>query len=139
MGTRSRVILRRGAKTPIYLWMHWDGYYSGQGNALAKSLVSLLRKYTPEDLLELVATLEVEYLPEDQSQNFSGEHLYAFILGDMKFYNDTCDDIEFEYIIDFEKQYLAAIPMNYSFGSILLRFDMLQDGYMPGDFQEFLE
>ncbi len=139
MGTRSRVILRRKAKTPIHLWMHWDGYYSGQGDGLAVAILHLLKLFPVHVLQEKVQNLECADLPEESGQNFSAEHLVEFVLGTKDFYNDTCEDIEYEYVIDFEKQFLAANPLNDGVGAILLTFAMLQEGYKPSDFEKFLD
>lgn len=102
MGTRSRVILKRTTKPDIYLWMHWDGYWEGQGSNLCESLRQLLETYSVEDLQGMLEALEMSDLDSDY-QCFCGKNLADFLLGKTDYKNDYGDDIEYEYTIDMKR------------------------------------
>lgn len=136
MGTRSRLIIRRRNRSHIYLWMHWDGYFSGQGTTLCKQMQQLLANYSREELNELVDALQLE--DTEYYQSFSGEHLSAFLEGTKVFANDTCDDVEYEYILDCAKGYLSGISLNNDI-IFTLTFPQLQNGLTFGELQSHLE
>lgn len=100
MGTRSRLIIYRShsGKKPFYLWMHWDGYFSGVGDWLCVQIKRLLEKYSIPEINAMLDTLEVK---ESDSHNFNTDDLIPFIEGKTAYGNDMCDDIEYEYRLDF--------------------------------------
>lgn len=102
MGTRSRVILKRSTKPHIYLWMHYDGYWEGQGSILCESLRTLLETYTAQDLETMLEALDIPDLGSDY-QCFCGTKLADFLLGNTRFKNDDGNDIEYEYVIDMSR------------------------------------
>lgn len=125
MGTRSRVILKRTTKPDIYLWMHWDGYWEGQGGNLCESLRQLLETYTPQDLETMLEALHVSNLGSDY-QCFCGTKLADFLLGNTVFKNDDCNDIEYEYVIDIRQETIRG--QRFDDPVYTLTFDQLR-GY----------
>jgi hypothetical protein len=141
MGTRSRIILRRSAgradwrSSPhIHLWMAWDGYFSGQGDRICKQLRDLLSRYSAISLQSMLDALTVPDL--DDSQNFSAEHLADFVEGLVPFKNDPCEDVEYEYTIDFSKGLLLA---NRNDKTFVVTFASIQDGFNVSELNDYLE
>ncbi len=142
MGTRSRIILRRSAGRAdwrsdphIHLWMHWDGYFAGQGDRICKQLRDLLSRYSAISLQAMLDALTVPDL-EDESQNFSAEHLADFVEGLVPFKNDPCEDVEYEYTIDFSKGLMLA---NRNDKTFVVTFSSIQDGFNVSELDEYLE
>ena len=98
MGTRSRLIIYRSSKRPIYLWMHWDGYFSGVGNDLCEQIKLLLEKYTLEQIHTMLDALDLKKAHD--YQDFKTKDLIAFIEGKTEYEYDDCDDIAYEYEFD---------------------------------------
>lgn len=136
MGTRSRLILLRRTQPHIYLSIHWDGYFNGQGTTLCKQMQKLLAKYSRKELYEMVEQIHMENI--DDYQFFSGEHLSAFLEGTQMFYNDTCEDIEFEYVLDCKKGYLSGFSLNRGI-TFTLTFPLLKEGITFGELESHLE
>lgn len=107
MGTRSRLIIYRASKRPIYLWMHWDGYFSGVGNDLCEQIKLLLEKYTVEQINTMLDALDLKKV--EDYQHFKTEDLIAFIEAKTTYGYDDTDDIEYEYKLDFTRGFLSAI------------------------------
>jgi hypothetical protein len=103
MGTRSRLVIyrSRSGKKPFYLWMHWDGYFSGVGDWLCAQIKLLLEKYSVEQIETMLEALELT--DTDNYQCFKTEDLIPFIEGKTSYGNDMCDDIEYEYRLDFHR------------------------------------
>jgi hypothetical protein len=135
MGTRSRIIIRRKNKPNIHLWMHWDGYFSGQGDRICEQLRNLLQKYSTDALQAKVEDMNLD--TNEEYQNFSAEHLEDFVEGRTEFMNDECDDIEYEYTIHFEKGLLMANALNCGKQFVVL-FSTIQDGFQVSDLDEYL-
>jgi hypothetical protein len=142
MGTRSRIILRRSAgradwrSSPhVHLWMHWDGYFSGQGDRICKQLRDLLSRYSAISLQAMLDALDVPDLG-DENQNFSAEFMADFLEGRAPFKNDPCEDVEYEYTIDFSKGLLLAEHNNKTF---VVTFASIQDGFNVSELDEYLE
>jgi hypothetical protein len=138
MGTRSRIILHRTTKPNIYLWMHWDGYFTGQGKNLCVQLKSLLSRYTLEELQVMVENLEVSNIESGDYQSFSAEHFGDFMEGKQTFKQDLCDDIEYEYHIDFHKEPLVRIEaLNYEMTFYITKTIMKGDyGRILAEYEE---
>jgi hypothetical protein len=134
MGTRSRIVIRRYTVPNIHLWMHWDGYFAGQGDRICEELARLLRNYSFISLQSKVEEMTVENLPEDECQEFSGELLADFIEGNTIFKNDTCDDIEYEYMIDFKKGLLLAKHFDKTF---VVRMACIQEGFRISELGDY--
>jgi hypothetical protein len=77
---------------------HWDGYFSGVGDCLCTQIKRLLEKYSIPEINAMLDALEVE---ESESHNFNTDDLIPFIEGKTAYGNDMCDDIEYEYRLDF--------------------------------------
>jgi hypothetical protein len=77
---------------------HWDGYFSGVGDWLCTQIKRLLEKYSIPEINAMLDALEVE---ESESHNFNTDDLIPFIEGKTVYGNDMCDDIEYEYRLDF--------------------------------------
>ena len=142
MGTRSRIILRRSvgradwrSTRDVHLWMHWDGYFSGQGDRICKQLRDLLSRYSAISLQAMLDALDVPDLG-DESQNFSAEYLADFLEGLAPFKNDTCEDVEYEYTVDFSKGLLLA---NRNDKTFVVTFASIQDGFNVSELNEYLE
>ncbi len=133
MGTRSRILIRRTSQKPIYLWMHWDGYFSGQGDEICAQLVRLLSKYSHISLQAKVDALVVEDLAEDDGQNFSAEFIEDFVEDRTTYKNDPCDDVEYEYIVDFKKAILLA--KHYS-NNYVVQFESIQNGFKVSELED---
>ena len=136
MGTRSRVILRRTTKPHIILWMHWDGYLTGQGNDFCKQLKRLLAEYTVEELQNMLEVMELGPV-NDEYQCFKATDLTDFIQGHTTYKIDDCDDIEYEYTIDFEKELFLAKSCSYQM-TFVVTFDMIRNGFLVGDLETYL-
>jgi hypothetical protein len=137
MGTHSRIILRRSTgRNHIHLWMHWDGYFSGQGDQICKQLRLLLSKYSTISLQSMLDALEVPEL-EDDNQNFSAEHLGDFIEGHIPFKNDMCEDVEYEYTVDFAKGLLLASRNGEK--TFVVTFASIQEGFNVSQIVEYLD
>jgi hypothetical protein len=106
MGTRSRLIIYRRTGPPIYLWMHWDGYFSGVGDDLCKQIKLLLEKYTIEQIHTMLDALDLKKVEE--YQDFKTEDLIAFIEGKTTYGYDDCSDIAYEYELDFTDKSLSG-------------------------------
>ena len=127
MGTRSRLIIYRGIKSPIYLWMHWDGYFSGVGNDLCEQIKLLLEKYTLEQIHTMLDTLDLKKAHD--YQDFKTKDLIAFIEGKTEYENDNCDDIAYEYKLDFNGEYLSGRGYDDECESIrTLKFEQIKAG-----------
>ena len=100
MGTRSRLIINRRVKKPIYLWMHWDGYFDGVGLWLCNELKALMEKYSISEIKTMIYAIDME--DNTTCQSFKTNDLIPFIEGKTKYKNDTCDDIEYEYTLDID-------------------------------------
>lgn len=139
MGTRSRILLRRSSKVPVYLWMHWDGYFGGQGNQICKQLCSLLSKYSKADLQSMLDAMECPELTEDdESQNFSAEELKDFIEGHTTYKSDPWDDVDYQYTIDFSKGLLLAESCAY--GKVfVVTFKSIKEGFLLSELEDYLE
>ena len=133
MGTRSRILIRRTSKTPIYLWMQWDGYFSGQGDRICEQLSRLLSKYSAISLQSIIDTLIVEELAEDEGQLFTAECLEDFIEGRASFKSDPCDDVEYEYIIDCKA---AVLLVKHNVFTYVIHFASIQNGYKVGELED---
>ncbi len=138
MGTRSRIVIRRSNKSHIHLWMHWDGYLSGQGDRICSQLRLLLQNYSTISLQTKVDALEIADVEEDECQNFSAEYLEDFIENRTDYKNDPCDDIEFEYTIDFSKGLLIVDACGHNQKFVVL-MPSIQDGFDVSSLEEYLE
>ena len=136
MGTRSRILLRRTSKTPIYLWMHWDGYFSGQGDEICIQLARLLSKYSHISLQAKIDELAIEELAEDESQNFSAEFLEDFVEGQTSYKSDSCDDVEYEYVVDCKAGVLLAKHNGHCY---VVHFASIKNGYKVSELEELDE
>lgn len=134
MGTRSRLVIRRHTKPTIHLWMHWDGYFCGQGDQICKQIFQLLQQFSEEEVEAKVEALKVE----DGAQTFDAKDLGDFIVGNKVFYNDTCEDVEYEYVLDFRRRVLVANSFN-SGECILLTFEQLRNGHCCSEFEDCLD
>jgi hypothetical protein len=133
MGTRSRILIRRTSQAFIHLWMHWDGYFSGQGDEICAQLVHLLSKYSHDDLQNKVDALVVEELIEDdEEQNFSAEFLEDFVEGKTTYKNDPCDDVEYEYVIDFNRAILLAKHYRNNY---VIQFESIKNGFKVSELE----
>jgi hypothetical protein len=102
MGTRSKLLIVRKHKPNIHLWMHWDGYWNGVGDDICNQLKELLEKYSMETILEMVNALDLE--DDEDGQDFNPKDLIAFLEGTTDYLNDTCNDVEYEYTLNFDHQ-----------------------------------
>jgi hypothetical protein len=105
MGTRSRLVIFRKYKKEIRLWMHWDGYFDGVGNDLAEQVKTLLEKYSYEQIVEMIESINID----DESSDFSTfkqTDLVLFIEGKTDYSHNNCDDVEYTYTLDIYKQML---------------------------------
>ena len=102
MGTRSRLcfLRRRSGKKPVYLWMHWDGYFSGVGSWLCKEFKTLMEKYSLPEIKAMIDALDLK--DTDEYQCFKTTDLIPFLEGKTAYENDPCDDIEYEYTFDID-------------------------------------
>ncbi len=137
MGTRSRIIIHRSTKPNIYLWMHFDGYLDGQGRDLCSQLKSLLSKFSPEQLQVMVDELDIPNIDPRDHQSFNAIHFGDFIEGKKLYKQDHCNDVEYEYHIDFMSPgmlrmellnyrltfYMTQTMLNADFGRILNEFE----------------
>jgi hypothetical protein len=114
--------------------MHWDGYFSGQGDRLCAQLRRLLQKYSTASLQAMVDNLPME---DAYSQNFSAEYFEDFIEGRTDYKNDECEDIEYEYIVDFSKGLLIADAVNHDQKFVVL-FSSIQDGFNVSTLNDYL-
>ncbi len=137
MGTRSRIVIRRSNKSHIHLWMHWDGYLSGQGDCICSQLRRLLRNYSTISLQAKVDALDIADV-EDECQNFSAEYLEDFVENRTDYKNDLCDDIEYEYTIDFSKGLLIVNALGHNQKFVVL-MSSIQDGFDVSSLEEYLE
>jgi hypothetical protein len=124
MGTRSRILLRRSSKPHIFLWIHWDGYLEGVGRSLCKQIQSLLSKYTSQQVAEMIESLDVENT--DGYQCFNVNELTDFVEGQTSYMNDECDDIQYEYSVDFSKEVIHVKAPN---GAAFVWFSQIKDGF----------
>jgi hypothetical protein len=136
MGTRSRLLIRRPGKRTINLWMHWDGYFSGVGTALCKQLLELLTKYTLAQITDMVLALDVKDLDADEGQNFDTGDLIPFIEGKKIYKDDLCEDIQFEYILDFYAQTLTGHNRYEDGTNYTLSFTEILAGQVMTDMRE---
>jgi hypothetical protein len=136
MGTRSRIVIRRYNNPNIHLWMHWDGYFEGQGDSICKELMKLMSKYSTISLQSRLEEMDIQDLESNEMQNFSGEMLSDFVEGKIEFKNDPCDDVEYEYILDCKNGILLAKRYDQSF-VIPLRF--ISDGFEASELNNFLD
>jgi hypothetical protein len=102
MGTRSKLLIVRKHKPDIHLWMRCDGYFNGVGDDICNQLKALLEKYPFGTILEMVNALDLE--DEEEGQDFNPNTLIAFLEGAIVYHNDTCDDVEYEYTLNFDHQ-----------------------------------
>ncbi len=149
MGTRSRIVIRRSKhghlncetqmkNRHIYLWMAYDGYLEGQGNELCKQLAYLLSVYSTISLQAMVEALDIkEFYEGFESQEFSAEYFADFVMSKVIFKNDPCDDIEYEYIVDFEKGLLLVKYHNEK--TFVVTFSSIQDGFLVSELESYLE
>ena len=126
MGTRSRIVIRRYAKRNIYLWMHYDGYISGQGLNFYKCVKTLLDKYRSEELYNIVQNMDIKNLEDGDYQAFDASLFSDFIEGKTNFLSDDCRDIEYEYVIDFRQK---RIVIYHNMFNTLITFDMIKSGF----------
>lgn len=64
MGTRGTIhIIFNGKK--IKLYNHWDSYLEALGHALVKELISLLKRYSIDELKNMFEKIEIVYDSED--------------------------------------------------------------------------
>lgn len=129
MGTRSRLQIRRPSKSTIYLWMHWDGYFDGVGVWLCEQVRRLLETYAIPEIQTMLESLDLEETTGYQC--FNTDDLIPFIKGETAYKNDPCDDIMYEYILDFSKQTFVGVDVG--FGSredttLELSFDQIKSG-----------
>lgn len=108
MGTRSRLLIHRVSKPTIYLWMHWDGYFDGVGAWLCEQIKLLLAKYTIPEIQTMLDALDLGTYSAEDYQSFKVKDLIPFIEGKTTYKNDFCDDIMYEYELDFSKQTLIG-------------------------------
>lgn len=104
MGTRSRIYIKRYKNNDIYLWQHFDGYLEFVGKLLCLQLKKLLDKFSKETLLNLVEDIQ------EGNSNFQTHKFYDMMLGNIQVEFDACDDIEYEYIVNFKDE---KIIVNY--------------------------
>lgn len=138
MGTRSRIILLRKTKSDVHLWMHWDGYFAGQGNELCNQLRLLLSKYSNMELDSMLEALDIEDLDlSTESQNFSAEFLSDFMEGHVSYKNDECNDIEYEYIVDFMNGLVFARNGQAPF--FVVQFAAICNGFKMEELNTYLD
>lgn len=133
MGTRSRLVIHRRTKKPIMLWMRWDGYFEGVGSWLCKEIKNLLQKYSIEQIETMLEVLNLDDV--EGYQCFSTADLIPFIEGKTKYMNTNCDDIEYEYILNFQSRTFVGIGHGET---CALSFDMILAGkeLVGGDYEE---
>jgi hypothetical protein len=124
MGTRSRILLRRSSKPTIFLWIHYDGYLEGVGRSLCAQLRTLLSKYSSKQITLMLEQMDVYHT--DEYQSFNVEELVAFVEGSTSYKSDECDDIEYEYIVDFEKEVLKVKCYH---GETFVWFSQIKEGF----------
>ncbi len=124
MGTRSRILLRRSSKPTIFLWIHYDGYLEGVGRSLCAQLRTLLSKYSSKQITDMLEQMDVYH--SDEYQNFNVEELVAFVEGSTSYMSDECDDVEYEYIVDFEKE---VLKVKCHYGETFVWFSQIKDGF----------
>jgi predicted nuclease with TOPRIM domain len=130
MGTRSRVLIVRENKANVYLWQHWDGYLEGVGSELCNQMKKLLEKYNTILLKEMVENIE------EGIETFSTEMLNDIIENNVKVQYDKCDDIEYEYIININEEYVGVKFHNNDW-LVKLPFALVRQGYKFTDILKF--
>jgi hypothetical protein len=125
MGTRSRLVIRRNraSKKTIYLWMKWDGYFSGVGTWLCSELKKLLETYTIPEIRRMIDALDIA--DDEDGQRFNPKDLIPFLEGKTEYKNDPCDDIEYEYILDAD---LGTFVGEHYDECYMLHFDQILAG-----------
>ena len=87
----------------------------------------------------MVEDLEVETLDaENISQNFDAKSLSDFVEGRLTLMSDDCDDIEYEYMVDFSRGCLHAHAVCREFGSCIVTFDMIEQGVLVSNFDQYI-
>jgi hypothetical protein len=87
--------------------MHWDGYFDGVGNELVAQMKTLLEKYSAAQIEEMIEKLDIDYESSSFS-TFIQSDLAAFIEGREKYANNPCEDVEYTYTIDANKDILKG-------------------------------
>jgi hypothetical protein len=100
--------------------MHWDGYWDGVGDWLCHQLKLLLAKYTPEQAQEMVEALEMKELAFMEGQAFKTEDLIPFLEGKKEYKNDACDDIQYQYTLNFKAGTLIGENVNVETRALML-------------------
>lgn len=153
MGTRYRCVLIAYGRH-IIMWGHWDGYLDYAGKHICRAIRKLLKKYGHDALVEMVSRMKP--LTEEELDESTEETVYsagtmtlvvgregldAAKLGDIivsgKYYHDECDDIEYEYTIDFDdEEVIVSSPPSYH---ARLEFEQIQSGKIFADFVDDTE
>jgi len=130
MRTRARLVIKR-RKSDIYLRVERDGFIDAFGRDVWYSVSDLINEFSYEQLIKLVEGITMlddsEFSDMEREYGFDGLDLVKLVKGDTHWFNNYCDDINYEYILDVYEKSLRVNKVNEE-KYISLTFDEIKKG-----------